>query len=645
MTGLIGTAHWMAPEVLMSRPDYDTRVDVYSFGIFVWELLTGGMPYKGMKQADITIGVISGSLRPPLPADCPPALKALIEKCWAQEPDDRPFMSDVVAQLASPVCHFTGTDETEFIQRTGLVPARHVKTHSGGSGQRRRKHRTRDSASTEAIPDTSEPKFLVAVLTTTTGKHRVEQLQFLAKMLADPSYAERFGAAGGCEVIAQALRESWDGTPELLAALALCDAPSLFQVEILKSLLNFSGAADKAVKAAALTVLIHASNLRFDFLSSTPSFLSQLLAFSSREIDRELLISLFQETKKLLSTFATIASGLGSQLMHIMKHSESAVKPHVLACLAEAMRFSSTQAEFNTHHFGKLLSMRDQAREAIANFFTGTESTPNDGPFFDQLYELKKAEDVWKMLVDIGKNPRFADHVLRHLPIGDDTRTSSAIYPTLLSNPDFFPTLVRIPEFYAVASYFIATGEFALICDALKRMSVDPEILLQSRLCEFLAKAVKPTAAEDALIGLMAAVFSVLRAAFVPHFVPLISLFLDFLRNSDRPHLKKPAFLCLVALSAYQPDGIDYPTLAIAASGYVNSESPLVAEYGGTLLTKHLTEEGVDLNTCMGVFLKNYRQANEYTAAALKAFQKAAQTQEIAPALLTKISGLWKRPS
>jgi len=45
MTKEAGTLRWMAPEMIR-RLDYDQSVDVYSFGILMFELLTGDLPYK-----------------------------------------------------------------------------------------------------------------------------------------------------------------------------------------------------------------------------------------------------------------------------------------------------------------------------------------------------------------------------------------------------------------------------------------------------------------------------------------------------------------------------------------------------------------------------------------------------------------------
>ena len=43
----IGTPHWMAPEIMRGEP-YKEEADVYSFGMILWELLTGKIPYEGL---------------------------------------------------------------------------------------------------------------------------------------------------------------------------------------------------------------------------------------------------------------------------------------------------------------------------------------------------------------------------------------------------------------------------------------------------------------------------------------------------------------------------------------------------------------------------------------------------------------------
>jgi serine/threonine protein kinase len=46
-----GTYLWMAPEVFNSSP-YDESVDIFSFAVVMWELLTLQRPYPGMKVSE-----------------------------------------------------------------------------------------------------------------------------------------------------------------------------------------------------------------------------------------------------------------------------------------------------------------------------------------------------------------------------------------------------------------------------------------------------------------------------------------------------------------------------------------------------------------------------------------------------------------
>jgi len=56
----------MAPEILRGEK-YEESADVYSFGVIVWEMLTGKIPYKGRSIAQITgiVGYCGDKLTPP----------------------------------------------------------------------------------------------------------------------------------------------------------------------------------------------------------------------------------------------------------------------------------------------------------------------------------------------------------------------------------------------------------------------------------------------------------------------------------------------------------------------------------------------------------------------------------------------------
>ncbi|KAG4959073.1 hypothetical protein JHK87_035706 [Glycine soja] len=98
--GVRGTLPWMAPELLSGKSNMvSEKIDVYSFGIVMWELLTGNEPYADMHCASIIGGIVNNSLRPQIPTWCDPEWKSLMESCWASDPVERPSFSEISKKL------------------------------------------------------------------------------------------------------------------------------------------------------------------------------------------------------------------------------------------------------------------------------------------------------------------------------------------------------------------------------------------------------------------------------------------------------------------------------------------------------------------------------------------------------------------
>lgn len=98
MTAETGTYRWMAPEIIEHRP-YDTSVDVYSFGITLWELLTGSVPYSHLTPLQAAVGVVQKDLRPEIPETCPPELADIMKQCWEHNPALRPDFDQIIKCL------------------------------------------------------------------------------------------------------------------------------------------------------------------------------------------------------------------------------------------------------------------------------------------------------------------------------------------------------------------------------------------------------------------------------------------------------------------------------------------------------------------------------------------------------------------
>nr|ACJ85685.1 unknown [Medicago truncatula] len=83
MTAETGTYRWMAPEVIEHKP-YDQKADVFSFGIALWELLTGELPYSYLTPLQAAVGVVQKGLRPTIPKNTHPRISELLQRCWQQ---------------------------------------------------------------------------------------------------------------------------------------------------------------------------------------------------------------------------------------------------------------------------------------------------------------------------------------------------------------------------------------------------------------------------------------------------------------------------------------------------------------------------------------------------------------------------------
>ncbi|RHZ38940.1 hypothetical protein DYB31_014266, partial [Aphanomyces astaci] len=100
MTSNVGTARWIAPEVLINE-DYSEKADIYSFGVLLSELDTHAIPYSDstLEERQIMQLVAVNRLRPTFSPDCPEQIQHLARACMQADPMLRPDATRLVRTI------------------------------------------------------------------------------------------------------------------------------------------------------------------------------------------------------------------------------------------------------------------------------------------------------------------------------------------------------------------------------------------------------------------------------------------------------------------------------------------------------------------------------------------------------------------
>eukprot|EP00005_Dracoamoeba_jomungandri_P008043 CAMPEP_0174269954 /NCGR_PEP_ID=MMETSP0439-20130205/42791_1 /TAXON_ID=0 /ORGANISM="Stereomyxa ramosa, Strain Chinc5" /LENGTH=1261 /DNA_ID=CAMNT_0015358989 /DNA_START=638 /DNA_END=4423 /DNA_ORIENTATION=- len=104
---MCGTIAYAAPELLYGN-SFDSKADVYSIGVVLWELthrITSGQysapfaEYEFSLDLQIMVQAAENDLRPTIPETCPKQMSKLLQACWHAQPNLRPTAEEIFEKI------------------------------------------------------------------------------------------------------------------------------------------------------------------------------------------------------------------------------------------------------------------------------------------------------------------------------------------------------------------------------------------------------------------------------------------------------------------------------------------------------------------------------------------------------------------
>ena len=92
---LLGMPAYIDPQCyIKSNHKRNEKSDIYSLGVLFWEISSGNPPFSEISILKISLDIVKGMRETPV-SNTPFEYQQLYEKCWKEEPNQRPNIEEI----------------------------------------------------------------------------------------------------------------------------------------------------------------------------------------------------------------------------------------------------------------------------------------------------------------------------------------------------------------------------------------------------------------------------------------------------------------------------------------------------------------------------------------------------------------------
>lgn len=576
MTGLVGSSYWMAPEVLMSSPYYNEKVDVYSFGILLWELLTEERPYQNDDPISLPYEIVEKNHRPEIPDNVPINLKKLIEKCWDKDPKLRPSFHQIISDLSDSSYQFPGCELVVLIQETGAKKIIHrlsstiVNNRNKRNGYTLKRSIQRisdiiingnyedfcDSLNDFKISACNEnndyEKLLPVYINLIYDSQitlRPRMVQILFQIFTKPYLICYLNY----DLISNFLKLNDENIINAIyTELLMNPNPVYFNEETIKSLLKFSNYKNSDIRIKILDLLIISMKLNKEIFVFNPKLITDSFSFMNYKIPKNKYEKLLIEFNSIFPSINIYDIKINEILVNLCDTIPDNIKPLFAELIYSFLRFEDIK-----NVIPKILKklLKDYPIYSKIFEFYISDKTIIDQNLIKKL--CKNAIKIDSIISFLRSICLIRDDsikiIIESIPIGNKNyELLSDLYSCLLN----FPQILNILEFYKSSLYLLGKNESLINFFAqndFKYQFVE-ESKIPSKLCSLL-KENKTNMIILKLINVFSSKFNFIE------FNEITPILIELL-NSNYPHdVSYLSFRCILNILKYTQEQINFDIL------------------------------------------------------------------------------------